>query len=195
MFLFLLSLPALGGNVPPGSKMTATENDCTFYALPKNNDGIFGVHVHCEWPEITVVTLDSLLKVWEDHDDYFDTVAISEVLSKNGEITRVHQRHVVSGISDREVTLNMWREVIDKGYRYVFQNAEKQEEKRKSGSVLVPRDDGVWTVVALPRGGVGVDYDLLYDPGGWVPGFVIRWFQTGGMIKIMGELRTRANAG
>jgi len=194
MFLYLLALPAIAAP-PADAKVTATENDCTFYALPKNKEGVSGVHVHCEWPELTVVRLDELLRVWGDQDDYFGTVAVSEEISKSGEVARVYQKHVVAGISDREVTLDMTREAIDKGYRYRFTKSEKQEDPRESGTVNTEVDDGAWTVVALPRGGVTVYYDLLYDPGGWVPGFVIRWFQTSGIITILGELRTRGNAG
>jgi len=193
MFLYLLALPAIAAP-PAGAKVTATENDCTFYALPKDKAGVNGVHVHCEWPELTVVRLDALLKVWGDQDEYFETVAISDELSKEGETTRVYQKHVVAGISDREVTLDMTRETIDSGYRYHFTKSAKQEAARESGTVNTETDDGAWTVVALPRGGVRVNYDLRYDPGGWVPGFVIRWFQTSGMITIMGELRARGNA-
>ena len=194
MFLYLLALPAIAAP-PSNAKVTATENDCTFYALPKNKAGINGVHVHCEWSELTVVSLDALLKVWENHDDYFGTVSVSEEMTREGEVARVYQKHVVAGISDREVTLDMTREVIDKGYRYRFTKSAEQEAPRESGTVNTLMDDGAWTIVALPRGGVSVDYDLLYDPGGWVPAFIIRWFQTNGMIAIMGELRTRGNAG
>ena len=49
-------------------------------------------------------------------------------------------------------------------------------------------------MVALPRGGVKVHYDLLYEPGGWVPGFVVRWFQTAGIVTLVGELRAQATA-
>ena len=181
--------------VPPNAHITATENDCTFYALPANANGVEAIHVDCEWPELTVVTLDALLKKWGDHSKYFSAVAQAEVLGTDGEISRVHQRHVASGISDREITLDMWREVIDKGYRYAWKKSGAQAPMWDDGNVACPTDDGAWTVVALPRGGVKVNYDLLYEPGGWVPGFVVRWFQTSGIVTLVSELRTRANAG
>ena len=58
--------------------------------------------------------------------------------------------------------------------------------------VLPDQDDGGWTVIPDPRGGVRVEYDLLYDPGGSVPGFVVRWFQGSGFVQLVGEMRTAA---
>jgi len=192
--LTLLLATALAA-VPPNARLTASENDCTFYALPANANGVEAVHVDCEWPELTVVTLDALLKKWEAHASYFSAVAKAETLETKGEVSRVHQRHVASGISDREVTLDMWRETVEKGYRYAWKNSGSQEPLWDKSSVACPQDEGAWTVVALPRGGVRINYDLLYEPGGWVPGFVVRWFQTSGIVTMLDELRTRANAG
>ena len=37
-------------------------------------------------------------------------------------------------------------------------------------------------------------YELRYDPGGSVPGFVVRWFQGSGVRTLVGELRSWAES-
>ncbi len=193
MLTTILATAALAA-VPAGARQTASENDCTFYALPANSNGVEAIHVECEWPEVTVVTLDNLLHKWANHQNYFSAVGRAQVLETKGDVSRVHQRHVAAGISDREITLDMWRETVDKGYRYAWKGSANQHTKWEEGNVSCPVDEGAWTVVALPRGGVKVNYDLLYDPGGWVPGFVVRSFQTGGIVTMLAELRAQTTA-
>ena len=131
-----------------------------------------------------------LLLRWDRHYTYYTTVAKSDILGKQGDKTRVRQVHEAAGISDRDVVLLMWKTAAKGGQRYQW-TIDSDQTGRGDG-VKPAQDDGGWTVIPDPRGGVRVEYDLLYAPGGSVPGFVVRWFQGSGFVDLVGEMRAAA---
>jgi hypothetical protein len=55
------------------------------------------------------------------------------------------------------------------------------------GNVSPAQDSGKWEL--SPEGtGATVIYELHYEPGGSVPGFVVRAFQTSGFVLLTQEL-------
>ena len=48
-------------------------------------------------------------------------------------------------------------------------------------------DTGMWQVTETSDG-LHLDYELRYAPGGWVPDFVVRWFQGKGLVMTLRQL-------
>lgn len=168
---------------PPGYKVTknADNNQCELSLGPAEADGIVPMHAECWWPDVTLDTFNTKMAKYGDHDDYFQTVVTSDVRSTSGDKTLVWQQHHSSGISDREVLL--WMSHTNEGGfdRYGWKLATDQKLDVQSGHVAVVRDDGFWEAKADPKGGIRVNHTLVYGPGGSVPGFIVRAFQTGGL--------------
>jgi hypothetical protein len=96
------------------------------------------------------------------------------------------QVHVATGMSDRGATVHYTTEAIAGGTRYAWRLAASQK-----ATDLVPckLDTGLWEVTANANGTAHVVYELRYDPGGSVPGFLVRWFQGPGTKTLVGELK------
>jgi hypothetical protein len=191
MLLLLSALTAVDAAPPAGFKQTDQAHGCTFYKGPKDANSNETLFADCYWPEATPEKMDQLLLRWDRHFTYYTTVTKSDVVGKKGDKTRVRQVHEAAGISDREVMLLMWKAPAKGGQRYQWTKDTDQSGRTDDG-VLPDQDDGGWTVIPDPRGGVRVEYDLLYDPGGSVPGFVVRWFQGTGFVDLVGEMRSAA---
>ncbi len=188
MLWMLPALTSVYAAPPVGFKQTDDGNGCTFYKGPKDADGNETLFADCYWPDVEAERIKGLLARWDHHDRYFSTVTTSDIVGKVGDKVLVRQVHEASGISDRECMLVMWRTEADGAYRYQWTMAPDQSGREDVG-VLPEADTGAWTVIPDSRGGVKVTYELLYDPGGSVPGFVVRWFQGSGFIDLVGEMR------
>ncbi|MBT3219269.1 MAG: hypothetical protein HN348_09275 [Proteobacteria bacterium] len=177
---------------PPDYRQTKEVNDCTLYLGPADN-GTVPMHAECVWPELPFEKVDRLLSKWEDHDLYFSSVTACDLVRQDGNRTMVVQTHQSSGISDRQINLWMEKTPLDGGgFRWRWTKANDPVTLLK-GNVEAERDDGHWEIA--PEGsGVKVTYHLLYAPGGSVPGFLVRWFQTSGLTAITEDFRTYANA-
>jgi hypothetical protein len=182
--LLLLVTSALAGWTK-----NSEENGCVFYV-----GDVVGkyapVRAECQWP-VAPAKLQALLARNADHDDYFSTVAEARVIGPapgGGEL--VYERHVASGISDREVVVHKTVEPIAGGTRYAWKRAADQS-KVTGAHVNALADEGKWEVTASGEGSKVV-YELLYDPGGSVPTFLVRWFQGSGTRTLVGELRAWA---
>ena len=179
---------------PPGFEVTKTENDCTFYVGPKDEQGVAPIRAECHWRELSPEKLDSLVVDWAGHARYFWSVKAGEELRTDGGRTLVHQTHQASGISDREVWVWMYKEpAANNGNRYAWTMEGAAQGTVAKGNVLCARDDGHWEIRPHKDGGSEVIYHLAYAPGGSVPGFAVRMFQVGGLVKLIGELRSYAN--
>ena len=171
-----------------GWTLSAEENGCKFF-IGDRRGAYAPVRAECAWP-IPADKLQRLLAINNDHDDYFSSVVESRVVgpAPGGEL--VYQHHEASGISDREVMLVMNKEPIAGGMRYTWTRASDQS--RVTGQhVLTVEDTGKWEIVADGTGS-RVVYELLYDPGGSVPSFLVRWFQGAGLRTLVGEMRAWA---
>lgn len=192
-FLSLLSFlaaPALA-DAPAGFKEAKQANDCTVYKGPADADGVIPVFADCHWPEVSPAKLHAIEYDWEGHADVFSTVVSSKILRKDGERSRVYQMHALSGVSNREVEVWMWREEVPGGFQYNW--ASDTPVTPKDGNVATAKHVGFWRITDHPKGGSRAEYQLSYDPGGSVPGFLVRWFQTSGTVDTTTELRAAAN--
>ena len=165
---------------------TAQSDGCTFYTGPRSGN-YSPVRVICEW-DVPAETLHGLIAILDAHDQYFSSVSVAERLPSG----RYRQVHQASGISDREVILEMGSALIEGGVRYWWHKADDQSELT-GNNVETVVDTGKWEITAN-GGGSRVVYELLYDPGGSVPSFVVRWFQTSGTQLLLHELLLQAQA-
>lgn len=181
--LLLLSSVAFAGWT-----QTAEENGCVYFV--GDRQGAYApVRAECDWP-IATEKLQNILADNKSHAAYFGSVIASNVLGPTAGGELVYQAHQASGISDREIVLVMGQAPIASGVRYTWERAPDQS---KSTGKLVPTvvDTGKWEVTKSATG-AKVVYELLYDPGGSVPSFLVRSFQGSGTRTLVGELRTWA---
>jgi hypothetical protein len=171
-----------------GWTKNSEENGCVFY-MGDRQGAYAPVRAECDWP-IAPAKLQKILAVNNDHDDYFTSVAESNVIGPTAGGELVYQRHQASGISDREIMVVMGQEPIAGGVRYTWTKAPDQS-KVTGQHVACVADTGKWEVTASGSGSKVV-YELFYDPGGSVPSFLVRWFQGAGTRALVGELRTWA---
>ncbi len=174
---------------PPGYTVTEEDVDgCTLFLGAEDGEGVRPMRAECLWPDVTLETFKARMADWAGHAGIFTTVAESEVLREEGGRALVRQRHTTRGISDREVLLWMKHETVEGYDRYGWTRATDEPLNPASGHVACQRSDGYWQGRA-EGGGVRVVYELAYDPGGSVPGFIVRWFQTSGLETTVREAR------
>lgn len=184
--ILLLALTAAQA-VPPDYKVTKSDIvGCQLMLGPREADGVVPMRAECVWPDITLEKWDGVFQDWASHDEIFTTVQTSEILEVQGEVSYVSQLNVTKGISDRVLILEMKREPIEGGFRYAWTKSSREPEVPK-GAVITGRSDGSWEVTTNPSGGINAVHQLSYDPGGSVPGFMVRWFQTSGLASIVEE--------
>lgn len=181
--LLLVSSLALAGWTK-----TAEENGCVFF-IGERKGTYAPIRAECDWP-IPADKLHKLVGANEKHADYFGSVVESRILGPVAGGELVYQRHQASGISDREAVLLFTKTEITGGTRYAWTKASDQS-KVTGQYVQLAVDDGVWEIAQTPTGS-HVVYELLYDPAGSVPSFLVRSFQGGGIRTLVGELRTWA---
>lgn len=165
-----------------------SENGCTFY-LGSVESGVQPVRAECDWP-IPAAKLQAAVAMNSKHADYFATVAESTVLGPGpGGSELVRQVHVATGMSDRECIVQFDTVAITGGTRYSWKLSPDQSQVTGKRTA-VALDTGKWEITDNGAGGAKVVYELRYDPGGSVPGFLVRWFQGSGVKSLVGELRT-----
>jgi hypothetical protein len=177
---------------PPGFRDTKTTEHCQLMlAEAPLPNGVVPMRAECHWPDVTVEHLDTLMSRFDAHASYFSSVTQSETVPGDGP-TRSHQVHRAKGISDRECVLRMSRDKAGDTITisWTLDNGDLEPAK---GRVLVAHDDGFWQFSPHPDGGARVVHQLAYDPGGTVPGFLVRWFQTSGLEAVVEELEAAAH--
>ncbi len=178
-----LAAPA-GWNV---TDATADSGTCELSLGPAETDGVIPMRAECVWKDVTLDQFKTKMSAWDHHDDYFTTV-VESTIKTAGDKALVYQMHRSSGISDREVMITMWHEVVDGFERYAWNTATAEPLTVIKGNVRCARSEGYWQAKAEPTGGIRVVHLLSYDPGGSVPGFLVRWFQTSGLGTNATEL-------
>jgi len=191
MTISLLLLASSAWALPPGFHETKTTQYCQLALGKAGPNGVVPMRAECHWPHIEPDKLHGLMGAWGDHDLYFSSVVSSDVQKTDGGRSWVHQVHRAKGISDRECVVVMEKTSIDGGARYgwTVDNGGLVVEK---GRVEVAQSDGFWEIRPHADGGTAAVHQLSYDPGGSVPGFLVRWFQTSGLTAVVTELESYA---
>lgn len=188
------TLIALALAAPPGFKQTRTTDHCALFLGPADA-GVVPMRAECHWPDLTVARLDALMGKVEDHDLYFSSVQVSDLERTEGGKKLVYQVHKAKGISDRQTRL--WMTYANSGgvVKVAWSVAHDQPVEVPKGQVAVARSDGFWEFSEHADGGVHAVHQLAYDPGGSVPGFLVRWFQTSGLEAVVTEIEAYAKGG
>lgn len=184
--LLLLAGPALAA--PPGFRETKQVDGCKLYLGPAESDGVVPMAADCVWTDVTLEAFEAKLAPWQNHDRVFSTVVASDVIRTEGGTSIVKQKHRASGISDREIIIAGSRTSVSGGGVRFSWKKKAESFAVASGNVEAARSEGYWQAVPNAGGGIKVTYELRYDPGGSVPSFLVRWFQTSGLVEILGDL-------
>lgn len=179
---------------PPGYTVSTSAAGCDLSLGPADAQGVVPMRAECHWPELTPAQFKAVMGRFEGHDEIWSSVASATTVRTEGGRTLSRQVHLSKGISNREVML--WLESADVagGWRFSWKKAS-ESFALTDGHVLPSRDEGFCEGTAHPKGGLAVVYQLAYDPGGSVPGFLVRWFQTSGLEAIVTEMRAAVKAG
>ena len=186
MILAALTLTALAAP-PDGYRVTKEVNDCQLM-LGAAVDGVVPMRAECVWPEVDPARFRAVMGQFQDHDVVWSTVSSCEIVRTEAGRTLTHQVHVSKGISDREALLWLEGAEVPGGWRASWTLATDPLDVA-DGNVPVAKDDGYVEVLDRAQGGALVNYQLTYDPGGSVPGFIVRWFQVSGLQTITEDLR------
>jgi hypothetical protein len=182
----LLATVTMAFAAPAGWEKFDSQSGCDYYRSPKNESGYPTLRAECVWSDVSVATLDAVLKDLGGHDKVHSSIAEATVVSTDSTGSVVYQRHVASGISDREANLLYARAVSGETVTHSWSMTGAQPTA-KDGNVVPAKDTGKWEL--SPEGtGTKVIYELHYEPSGSVPGFVVRAFQTSGFVLLTQEL-------
>lgn len=165
-------------------------NGCTVVQQPAEGD-VTPVHVECRWP-VPAERVQELVGDVEAHGHIFSGLAQSAVVENRDGHLLVRQVQQAKGMADREVILEWRVEPIPDGYRYQFRKAPDQSALTGM-HIEVAQDIGYWEVVS-DGDGARLVYELRYLPGGGVPPFLVRTFQSSAISAAMSELREAAGS-
>jgi hypothetical protein len=157
-----------------------------------SDEGVVMVRAECHWNDVSADRLNDLLRDPAIHAQYFSNLGESTVLGEREDVVLVRQIHQAGGMSDREIVVEWRAEPIHEGYKYHWQKSSDQSAA--SGTrVEVAESTGYWEVVR-EGDGARVGYQVRYLPGGNIPGFMVRMFQSSGMRGVLTELRAAAES-
>ena len=166
--------------------VTAQQEDCIYYRGETESNGVVPVRAECDW----AIDADAATRMLADqgiHDQIFDAVAESTVLSEDENRRRVYQVQRARGVADRHVILDYTREAIEGGWRFQWVKAADQSSLR-SDAIEVEVTEGLWQIRETEEG-LHLEYELRYLPGGSVPAFLMGWFQGVGTRLVIDDLR------
>lgn len=173
---------------PPGYSVSKKDvHGCELSLGPVQADGVRPMRAECRWPEVTPERFAAVVGDWAAHADIFESVTTSRVVEPGARAV-VHQVHRNGGIADRELMVSMWNESVDGWDRYAWTLSDRAFTPA-DGNVKTLRNDGFWEARPLPGGGVEVRHALEYAPGGSVPNWIVRMFQTGGLEASCKDMR------
>lgn len=170
------------------------EADCVLYKGPAEADGTEPMVAECHWKEVDPARLIARLQDFASYGTLIPGVVSSVVVRREEPRALVHQVQATKGIAPREVLIWMVSEPLDGGARVAWTTAAAEALAVPEDHVRAERNDGAWEVTAHPDGGAAVVHRIAYDPGGSVPGWLVRWFQVGGMMGVMTHVREVARS-
>jgi hypothetical protein len=164
---------------------------CELTEVPAQ-DGEVMVRAVCRWDDVPAERLHALLRDPSIHGQYFSNLGESTIVAERGDVLLVHQLHQASGMSDREIVVEWRVEPVHGGYKYHWQKSSDQSAN-SGKNVEVEVSTGYWEVVDEGNG-AQLRYEVRYLPGGNIPAFLVRMFQSSGMRAVLVELRDTAES-
>ena len=166
------------------------EEGCLRYKGSKQGD-ILPIKIVCTWP-LSTKAVQKVLSRPQHYHRCFSRVKKSRLIhtpSKPKSLIRVYQIHDGSPASDRAVYLDyVIKQRVNEWILRFQQSPQGEVASIDEKWVTVKAHKGIWTVSKHTKG-VQVSLQSMYDPGGSVPSFLVRWFMGSGVQKMMNELR------
>ena len=171
-----------------GWTVSNKSDGCTYFKGAAEGD-ITPIRVECAWTDVDAGKMHRLLARPGSHDGVFGGLAESRLVEEEGSRSRVYQRFAATGMSDREVIVDYDTTAVEGGRRYFWRKSTDQSALR-GDAVEVPETSGLWEVTES-QGQVRLTYELRMKVGGMVPGFAMKWFQTGAIQSTIDELKAK----
>ena len=169
------------------------DDGCQLTEEATENSSAVMVRAVCKWDNVSAERLHDLLADPAIHDQYFSNLAESTILEERDGWAKVRQVQQASGMSDREIVVEFRTEEIHGGYKYHWDKSADQSAN--SGELVeVEISKGYWEVVS-DGDGAKLHYQVRYLPGGNIPAFMVRMFQSSGIRAVLAELRATAESG
>ena len=183
-------LTALFLSVASASEWTesARESGCVFYNGVSTGKTL-PVRAVCEWT-VPAARLHAMIAPANRFQEYLSGVSASDSVASPPGIIRVLQVHVFTGVTDRAAFMDYTVTDIPGGKRYAFQKAADQTALPER-FVQIAQNTGKWEVTETSSGSRLV-FEHAYDAGGYLPGFLVRWFQGAGTRQVLTEIKAFA---
>ena len=176
-------------------RLVRSTKGCQTYMGPRDVDGVTPIRISCQWQGIDPSSIEAMFDQFGRYHTFVWALSDSRIERTTPGRTLVWQRHEVTGTAPRETLVWLTAASNDAGSRcYTWTTAADEELVLSKGALRAPRNDGRWNIIPTDDG-VEVFLELAYDPGGMVPDWLVRWCQTLGADRMMGEIRALASPG
>lgn len=167
------------------------KDDCIYYK--DDSEPVPVVRTECEWPEADGEKLRAILSDYGSYAKLIGPVERSEQIEVHPDRTLVEQVHNPPVIARRELRIWMWAETLEDGGLKVSWDSDGVEPwELEPGHVRPERNAGFWEIHPRMEGGIVLVHQVEYLPGGSVPRWLVKAFQTGGVVDLMQNTRKLA---
>ena len=169
---------------------TQRDNGCIYYEGTVQDD-VIPVRAVCEW-DIPPASIHKSIALISSHDLIFSRLTKSDSISQHNdnktptETGLILQVHSFPGVTDRAAIMEYSEQELPNGKRYLFVKS-KNQKALPSRYVEIEVNKGYWEVVQT-KSGSKITFETSYAPGGYLPSFLIQWFQVSGTKQVMDEL-------
>lgn len=182
------AIPVATPAAPEGFEHVGNKSGCELYLGPVHADGTATLRAECAWPDVDYASFQAKLARNDAWHHYLDCLTDTRVVGAEGDRQLVWQRQEVPGVSPREDQVWMWSTRTATGWRYSWEASPAPFAASKD-AVVVERNEGFWEVSPLPGGGVHLVNETTYDPGGWIPLWLVRALQGSASADALADLR------
>ena len=185
--LLVLSALSFSGSAHAQAAWIETDraHDCIFFKQHLNERHI-PLRVVCDW-SIPVEKVLAAVEPLDLFDQYLTGVLESTRVDSPLPNIRILQIHGYPGLTNRAAFLDYTILSIPKGKRIIFTKAEDQS-LLPSNHIEIELNTGFWEITSEGKGS-RVIFESSYLPGGYIPSFLIAWFQGPGTQQVMSELK------
>lgn len=184
-----LCLATAAWAVPKGYTEVAQDHDCQLLRGPEKASGVAPVRAECEWTDRSLEQLDAALSQPAAWSQMFSGLTTSRVVEQGDGATRMLWVHSAKGLSDRVHHVLVTRNALGNGTVVHGWSMTEEQPEPGDGRLVPAADTGRWELTAIPSGGVKVVFERQYEPGGKIPGLVMRWLKTEAVFTQLSELR------
>lgn len=169
---------------------------CTFFRGPQVAQGPQRVRVECTWDDVTAESLDAHLSQQDHYAAFIDALRHEEVVATPASLTspvagavRIRQVAGAPFFPERESLVWAWQET--QGSKALYRWSSHGAGVPVTNRVVVPENEGFWAVTPTDSG-VFAEFELSYDPGGYIPTCVVRRFQQMDLMTTLDTLHALA---